>query len=148
MKKVKIPPSPSNCARCAQGDARHARQIAEAEQRAREAQAKAEYWARAYQNHLLEHSPRAALQLVEEHLTRSEADTLLAAYRQQEGCYGGRILTKGQRHHVQSFWRTDIHAMHGLPDGIRVVLIPQSQERALGIHPGIFPQTEREPHEL
>jgi hypothetical protein len=74
------------------------------------------------------------LQITEPFKTAADAAEALAALRLQVGCIGGRVFTRDHHHTAQAFFRDSDAAPGGwLPDGVRRVIILESQRRALGI---------------
>lgn len=78
-----------------------------------------------------------AVQHIEERATETEAREALGFMLSQDDCLGGRLLQpRGMRHTytVQTFHRANDVQLYGwLPDGCRVVLIPENSRRSLGI---------------
>lgn len=83
--------------------------------------------------------PATMIQLMTEADSTVQANAILQDLMKQEGCHGGRILwpAKGKRetHMVQTFHAApdDAHMGMSLPDGMRIVCVPDSLREALGI---------------
>ncbi len=79
-----------------------------------------------------------AYQLVDSFLTDRDAEESLAFLRTQVDFLGGRVLPATAVHptpRVQAFFAADVGALESewLPDGVRLVLVPASIARTLGI---------------
>ena len=72
------------------------------------------------------------LQVTEPFPSRADAEQALDALRLQVGFAGGRLLYQDHTYTAQAFFPDDTPAGGWLPDGVRRVIVIESQRRALG----------------
>lgn len=79
---------------------------------------------------------RRAIQMLEEARDEKEAQEMLAAFSDQEGYLGGRVLAPSPGKptwRVQGFVEDEGCRDGWLPDGMRRVMVPDGLARTLGI---------------